>query len=86
MKHWLPLLLRNFLQVFPACIHFRVRKPHNREGLMISPHHTLTKQKTETLFMEGKLAHITAPEKGEMSVNWITATEKFQVLTELYGG
>lgn len=36
--------------------------------------------------MEGKLAHITAPEKGKMSVNWIIATEKFQVLTELYGG
>ena len=69
-----------------SSIHFTVRKPYNREGLTISPNHTLTKQKTETLFMGGKSAHISAPEKGKMSVNRIIATEKFQVLNELYGG
>lgn len=78
MKHWLPLLPRNFLQVFPAYIHFRVRKPHNREGLMISPHHTLIKQKTETLFMEGKLAHITAPDKGKCQSTGLLQLKNFR--------
>lgn len=86
MKHWLPLLLTNFLPVSLAYIHFTVRKPYNREGLMISPNHILTKQKTETLFMGGKSAHTTAQKREKMSVNWIIATENFQVLTELYGG
>ena len=63
MKQWPPLLLRNFLQVSPAYIHFTIRELCNREGLTISPNHTFAKQKIKILLTEREFSHITAPEK-----------------------
>lgn len=80
------MLLRNFLPVSLAYIHFTVRKPSNREGLMISPNHILTKRSRETLFMEGNQLTLQLQKRGKMSVNWIIATENFQVLTNYMRG
>lgn len=57
MKQWLPLLLRNFLQVSLAYTHSTIRKPYNEEALTISLSHKFAKQKIQIIFTEGKFLH-----------------------------